>query len=654
MDAIFIDQIGNKKNFLYQYDVGQSFIIENFEYSTAPKVQFSIKSIKTSPSVNSQLSNGNLTVSIPDMLLTYGEDIIAYLYIQDAIKGAVVETVFISVIPRKRPADYQYTSENFARTIEGTTISENFGFADVAKWEDNNPDNEKRYGYFVTASYELNGLVVNKATSIDDVYGVAVEEVGFASNCLEGNLGRSGDLLPKYAYVCTSGFATVIDDGTCVIDGICVPKNDGTATYSSSAVGYRVIDRIDENHIFIFVDPSMRTINNFQTNITNTSSSLNTHINNKSNPHAVTKAQVGLSKVPNVATNDQTPTYTEATTLEKLTSGEKLSIAFGKISKAITDFISHLANKNNPHNVTKKQVGLSNVDNTSDINKPVSTTQAEVIADAKKAGTDAQSSIDAHASRTDNPHTVTKAQVGLDNVDNTSDANKPISTAVQAALDTKPTLIGGKLSKTVLPDDIGSIVVVETIAERDALTPFEGLYVHVKDATGDTTVEAGWADYMYDGETWVKVSSTASSSGGTSEVATIEWANITNKPASYTPKEHTHNELMPFVIGTQTVATNAWSGVVNSIYDGLSIRYWVPQDSTGNVTLNLTLSDGTSTGALNCYTNGSNYLSSDISANTVILLTYRENIILGDSTTVSGWWAIFGSGNYENADIKSY
>lgn len=602
MDAIFIDQIGNKKNFLYQYDVGQSFIIENFEYSTAPKVQFSIKSIKTSPSVNSQLSNGNLTVSIPDMLLIYGEDIIAYLYIQDAIKGAVVETVFISVIPRKRPTDYPYTSENFARTIEGTTISENFGFADVAKWEDNNPDNEKRYGYFVAASYGLNGLVVNKATSIDDVYGVAVEEVGFASNCLEGNLGRSGDLLPKYAYVCTSGFATVIDDGTCVIDGICVPKNDGTATYSSSAVGYRVIDRIDENHIFIFVDPSMRTINNFQTNITNTSSSLNTHINNKSNPHAVTKAQVGLSKVPNVATNDQTPTYTEATTLEKLTSGEKLSIAFGKISKAITDFISHLANKNNPHNVTKEQIGLGNVDNT-------------------------------------------------------SDANKPISTATQTALDTKPTLINGKLSKTVLPDDIGSIVVVETIAERDTLTPFEGLYVHVKDATGDTTVETGWADYMYDGETWVKNASIASSSGGTSEVATVEWANITGKPSSYTPKEHSHDGLIPFISGTQTAATNAWTGTastVSALSDGLSIRYWVPYSSTGNVTLNLTLSDGTSTGALNCYTNGSNYLSSDISANTVILLTYRENITLGDSIIVSGWWAIFGSGNYENADTKNY
>ena len=40
----------------------------------------------------------------------------------------------------------------------------------------------------------------------------------------------------------------------------------------------------------------------------------------------------------------------------------------------------------------------------------------------------------AHIINSNNPHRVTAAQVGLGNVDNTSDANKPISTAVQAAL----------------------------------------------------------------------------------------------------------------------------------------------------------------------------------------------------------------------------
>ncbi len=48
-----------------------------------------------------------------------------------------------------------------------------------------------------------------------------------------------------------------------------------------------------------------------------------------------------------------------------------------------------------------------------------------------------QTALTAHTSRTDNPHAVTKAQVGLGNVNNTADADKPVSTAVQAALDLK-------------------------------------------------------------------------------------------------------------------------------------------------------------------------------------------------------------------------
>lgn len=92
---------------------------------------------------------------------------------------------------------------------------------------------------------------------------------------------------------------------------------------------------------------------------------LNTHTGNKSNPHSVTKSQVGLGNVPNVATNDQTPTYSDTTTLVTLSSGEKISIAFAKIKLAITTLINHLANKSNPHGVTKSQVELGNVENKS-------------------------------------------------------------------------------------------------------------------------------------------------------------------------------------------------------------------------------------------------------------------------------------------------
>ncbi len=52
-------------------------------------------------------------------------------------------------------------------------------------------------------------------------------------------------------------------------------------------------------------------------------------------------------------------------------------------------------------------------------------------------GANSHAAIDTHVASRANPHVVTKAQVGLGNVDNTSDAAKPISTATQTALNGK-------------------------------------------------------------------------------------------------------------------------------------------------------------------------------------------------------------------------
>ncbi|MDE7281030.1 MAG: hypothetical protein K2N36_04760 [Ruminiclostridium sp.] len=66
------------------------------------------------------------------------------------------------------------------------------------------------------------------------------------------------------------------------------------------------------------------------------------HKLNKYNPHGVTKEQVGLGNVPNVATNDQTVTYTVAANLGELSSGEKLSVALGKLAKSVKSLIEHI------------------------------------------------------------------------------------------------------------------------------------------------------------------------------------------------------------------------------------------------------------------------------------------------------------------------
>lgn len=303
MDAVFIDKNGNKKNFLYQYDVGQTFIVENFEYDKAPKVHFSIKSIKTAPSVGSKIIDSDLHVSIPDMLLTYGENIVAYLYIEDGIKGNTVETIFISVIPRKCPAEYTYISESFARSVNGTIIAENSGITEVASWADGNTNNQDRTGYFVSVSYDAynKSLIANKATSINDVYGVSVDKAGIALNCDSSKLDNDGDLMLKYACVCTSGFATVIDNGKCTVGKMCVPNSLGTAVASDDTVGYKVVSRIDDRHIVIFVDHCMQSINNLQEDIVDVNSALSTHADNKDNPHLVTKAQIGLGNVNNTS-----------------------------------------------------------------------------------------------------------------------------------------------------------------------------------------------------------------------------------------------------------------------------------------------------------------------------------------------------------------
>jgi hypothetical protein len=91
--------------------------------------------------------------------------------------------------------------------------------------------------------------------------------------------------------------------------------------------------------------------------------------------------------------------------------------------------------------LTKSDIGLGNVDNTSDTNKPISTIQQSALDDKSDIDHNhdndyepKNTNIQSHINSSENPHSVTKSQVGLSNVDNTSDVAKPISTATQTAL----------------------------------------------------------------------------------------------------------------------------------------------------------------------------------------------------------------------------
>ena len=105
----------------------------------------------------------------------------------------------------------------------------------------------------------------------------------------------------------------------------------------------------------------------------------------------------------------------------------------------------HINDHENPHQVTKEQVGLGNADNTSDLNKPVSTAQQEALDALKESlieeDSKIQQALNDHENNKLNPHEVTKSQVGLDQVDNTSDLNKPVSTAQKTYIDNADKLI---------------------------------------------------------------------------------------------------------------------------------------------------------------------------------------------------------------------
>lgn len=85
-----------------------------------------------------------------------------------------------------------------------------------------------------------------------------------------------------------------------------------------------------------------------------------THPGSGTNPHGTTKSDIGLGNVPNVSTNDQTPTFTQASTRENIASGEKLSIILGKMMKWFSD-LKLVAFSGNYNDLSNKPTIPSNV-----------------------------------------------------------------------------------------------------------------------------------------------------------------------------------------------------------------------------------------------------------------------------------------------------
>ncbi|MDH2154243.1 tail fiber domain-containing protein [Stenotrophomonas sp. GD03657] len=147
----------------------------------------------------------------------------------------------------------------------------------------------------------------------------------------------------------------------------------------------------------------------------------NTHVADKENPHDVNATQVGLGNVQNfpIATQSEAE---QGTLTNRYMTPQRVAQAIQALVGIKVD--NHISNTNNPHNVTKTQVQLGNVQNFGLATDPEA--QAGVVNNKYmtpylvKLAIDALALpvINAHINRLDNPHQTNAAQVGLGLVQN--------------------------------------------------------------------------------------------------------------------------------------------------------------------------------------------------------------------------------------------
>lgn len=157
----------------------------------------------------------------------------------------------------------------------------------------------------------------------------------------------------------------------------------------------------------------------------------------------LTKSDVGLSAVDNTADSAKPVSTAQQTALNL----KENSLPAGGTTA------HYLRGDKTWQNNDKASVGLGNVDNTSDANKPVSTATNTAL------GLKANSASPTFTGTVTLPSTtngLTKTNVGLTNVDNTSDASKPVSTATQTALNGKANSAHTHTSADILVIDGGT------------------------------------------------------------------------------------------------------------------------------------------------------------------------------------------------------
>jgi hypothetical protein len=181
--------------------------------------------------------------------------------------------------------------------------------------------------------------------------------------------------------------------------------------------------------------------------------------------NGITKSMVGLSNVDN--TSDINKPISVAT-----------QNALGLKAPLINPTFVGTVN-----GITKSMVGLANVDNTSDINKPISAaTQTELELKAPLINPTFVGTVNG----------ITKEMVGLSNVDNTSDINKPISVATQNALGLKAPISNPSFTGTLTYSTLGNVISITnggtgSSTRQGALNALTGSFTDKHYLRGDGT-----------------------------------------------------------------------------------------------------------------------------------------------------------------------
>ena len=308
------------------------------------------------------------------------------------------------------------------------------------------------------------------------------------------------------------------------------------------------------------------------------------------------KTAVGLSNVDNTSDADKPISSATQTALNAKYDASNPSNYVNAAGAAAAAPVQSVAGKTGIVTLDKTDVGLSNVDNTSDLNKPISTATQTALNGKENTITAGTTGQYYRGDKTF--QTLDKTAVGLANVDNTSDLNKPISTATQTALNAKVdnALVGaingvasldgtGKVPSTQLPSYVDDVLEFANFAAFPVTGESGKIYV-----TLDTNLTYRWSGSIYveisvslalgetsstayrgdRGKTAYDHSQIVAGNPHGTTKSDVGLSNVPNVDAT-DPANIIQTSSYRFVTDTEK---STWNGKENAITAGTTSQYW--------------------------------------------------------------------------------